>query len=734
MGRLTTPLVFLALLAAAVAVKVTDPPLVATLRLKVFDAYQQLAPRSYEPAPVRIVDIDDESLARVGQWPWPRHVLAELLDRLEAQGAAAVAFGIVFAEPDRSSPAHMLQELRRLPGFALDGQTRTLLRDNDAALAARMAELGVVAGFALTQRPSHERPAVRWGLVTVGEDVAPFLPQFAGVVPNIRPIDDATAAQGALNLLPDIDGVVRTVPLLARVGADVYPTLTAEVLRHVQGASTYVVRTSPPIGRVRIGASTGVDGIRIGALELTTTASGGSLVHFAGHRPERFVSAWTVLQGEADPALLAGHIVLVGTSAAGLGDVVATPVAAAMPGIEVHAELLEQLLLGVQLIRPDWAASAELLLLLALGGVLLFLLQRLGALAGAALGALAVGAAVGASVVGFLEYGVLLDPVLPSLTLLAIYLAATVVAYLRTESERAEVRRAFGLYLSPTLVERLAANPGQLRLGGESRELTLLFSDIRGFTGLSEAMSAEQLTRFVNRFLTPMTDAIQDHDGTIDKYMGDGIMAFWNAPLDVPDHARKACAAALDMRCRLVALNAAMAAEEGAAHRPIRIGIGLDTGPCSVGNLGSERRFSYSAIGETVNLAARFEGQSKVYGVDVLLSGRTRAAAPDMAALELDRVRVVGASRPEPLFFLMGDADLAHDDAFRALETAHRAMLQAYRAQRWDEAAAAIAACAAMRLAAPLASYYDLMARRVADLRRVPPPSDWDAVFAAERK
>lgn len=744
MRRLTTPLVYGALLALAIGLQLLDLRLVETLRLRVFDAYQQLAPRPYEPVPVRIVAIDDASLARIGQWPWPRDVLADLLDRLADAGVTSAALAIVFAEPDRASPARMLAVLRDVPGFspgfspdfAIDEDAPApSLRDNDLVLAERMAAQRTVASFALTQSEAVAQPALRWGVVALGDDPIRLLPRFLGAVTNIAPIEAAVAAQGALNVLVDRDGVVRSVPILSRLGDEAYPSLVPELLRHVQGASSYVVRTAPAGRRFGLGEGAGIDVVRIGGLEVPTTPEGAALLRFSGHRPERFVPAWQVLDGSAAPALLADHLVLIGTSATGLGNVLATPLTPAMTGVEVQAEFLEQLLLGQFLVRPDWAPAAEVVLLLGLGGLLLVLLQRVGARSGALVGGVVVALAVAASVAAFLEYGLLLDPVLPSLTLLAIYLAATVLGYVRTEAERAAVRRAFGLYLSPALVERLAANPEQLRLGGESRDLTLLFADIRDFTSRSETMTAPELTRFINRYLTPMTDVIQGHDGTVDKYMGDGIMAFWNAPLDVPEHARRAAEAALAMRARLAVLNADLAAEAGSqGFTPIRIGIGLDSGPCSVGNLGSERRFSYSAIGEPVNVAARFEGQCKTFGFDILASARTRAGAAALAFLELDRRRLVGASRAEAIFALLGDAGLAKSPGFLALLAQQNRFLAAYRAQDWDGAEAALVACRSNPLAAALHGYYRGMAERVAAFRSDPPPPDWDGVSVAEHK
>jgi adenylate cyclase len=307
-----------------------------------------------------------------------------------------------------------------------------------------------------------------------------------------------------------------------------------------------------------------------------------------------------------------------------------------------------------------------------------------------------------------------------------VFAATMPLLLLLTDRERQFVRGAFGRYLSPALVERLADHPEALKLGGESRDLTVMFTDIRGFTALSEHLAPDELTGLLNGFLTPMTDVLLRHEATIDKYMGDAIMAFWNAPLDLPDHRRRACLAALDMLAALAALNRRSA-------RDLRIGIGLNAGPALVGNLGSAQRFSYSAIGDSVNLASRVEGLTKSYGLAILVTDPVRAGAPELAFIEVDRVRVLGRSEPVCVFALLGDAAHAQAPAFVALAAAHARLLAAYRAA---DLAAAEAALAAVRVLAPpeLAALCALYAERLDDMRRNPVPADWDGVFTAREK
>ena len=428
----------------------------------------------------------------------------------------------------------------------------------------------------------------------------------------------------------------------------------------------------------------------------------------------------------------------IGTSATGLKDIRATAVNPAAPGVEVHAQLAEQILTGEFLQRPDWADGAETLYLMGLGLLLILLLPRAGAIACAWIGGSAVALVGGLSWYAFTKLHWLLDPVVPSLAVLAIYLVASFLNFLRVEAERRQVRSAFSRYLSPALADRLAKHPEQLKLGGETKTMTVLFSDIRGFTTLAERLSAEELTRFLNRFMTPMTGIIMARRGTIDKYIGDCIMAFWNAPLDDPDHPTHACEAALQMRRHLVVFNQTLQAEQAASStpfEPVHIGIGMNTGACVVGNFGSEQRFDYSVLGDPVNLASRLEGQAKPYGVDVVLGESTAGLIQGFALLELDLMRVKGKMTPVHLFGLLGDATMEAEERFQTLRARHKEFLAAYRGQRWDEALRLMEACLQLDTARTrLRICYRLYQDRIRAYQAQPPDPGWDGVFVATSK
>jgi adenylate cyclase len=360
-------------------------------------------------------------------------------------------------------------------------------------------------------------------------------------------------------------------------------------------------------------------------------------------------------------------------------------------------------------------------------------MPRIAALTSAILGASAVLAIFVGTWLAFERLDLLLDPTYPALAVALFVVAATTFIYRRVEQQRAQVRTAFGHYVAPAVVDELIAHPERLELGGEVRELTILFCDVRNFTSISERLTAHELTQFINSLLTPLTDVILGRRGTIDKYMGDAIMAFWNAPLDDSDHARNACSAALDMAARMGDLNRAWETEAKAAGRPfapVSIGIGINTGNCCVGNLGSAQRFDYSAIGDDVNVASRIEGLSKLYGLTVVI-GESTAGGVDLPIIELDLIKVKGRAQPSRLYTL-ADA-LGDQETVARLKPPHAAMLAAYRSRDWDAAEAAIAECQAAGIAA-LNKLYDLYAARIAAWRASPPPTDWDGSYAATEK
>jgi adenylate cyclase len=721
-------------------VRALHPPAVQDAQLRTFDAFQRLAPRAYRPAPVRIVDIDDDSLAKRGQWPWPRTLVAELVDKLAALGAGPIAFDIVFAEPDRTSPASVLPLWPETPATEALRADLAQVPDHDAVLAEAIGRASVVTGFALTAEPSQgtRLPALKAGFAFSGEDPLEHLAPFPGTVVNLPALEAAAAGNGHFVPSAEGDGVIRRVPVILRFGQQLYPSLVAESLRLAQGASTYVVKTSKGSGEGAHGIPGGIVSVKVGKVLIPTDAQGRVWVYYTKEVPERTISAWKVLDGAVEPQALAGCLVFLGTSATGLKDIRITPLNPVAPGVEVHAQLAEQALAGEFLRRPDWADGAELVYLLALGLVLILLLPRAGAAACAALGAGAVAAACGLSWYAFVRFRWLLDPVVPSAAALAIYLVGSLTNFLRTEAERRQVRQAFSRYLSPAMVDRLVAHPEQLRLGGERRTMTILFSDIRGFTTIAEQYDAEGLARFMNRFLTPMTRVILEQEGTIDKYVGDCIMAFWNAPLDDPQHPRHACQAALGMRRHLVTLNQELRAErerEGKPFLPVHIGIGLNTGECSVGNFGSDQRFDYSVLGDTVNLASRLEGQSKMYGTDIVAGAETTAGVPDYAALELDLIIVMGKTKPATIFAVLGDPAMAAEAGFQQLRQRHGRLLEAYRGRRWAEAREHLEACLALDTPRTrLRVLYGLYRLRIDAYEADPPAEDWNGVFVAQTK
>ena len=620
---------------------VVGAPARAVMQNLVFDQYQRWKPRPYAfDQPVRIVAIDDESLKRLGQWPWPRERLAALVDAVKRAGAASISFDFLFSEKDRGDA--------------------TAPADNtpDDAFARSMDGAAVVLGSFVTELPNGASTSTKAGFVTAGDDAAKFLASYPGLLSPVPELAEHAAGIGFLNWRPDADRVVRRVPLILNVNGALQPSLAMEALRTAQGASTYIVKSSNASGETAFGQVYGVLAIRDGDLTIPTDATGDVRVYFAQADPRRSIAAWKALEPGADLSDLRGKIVFFGASAALLSDIVATPLSAAMPGVEAHAQIVEQLLSGQTLRRPDWAPSAEWIATALICAALVVTTWFLGPyLAALAYGAV-LAAIVAVSWFAFSRHGILIEPTYPAFSAAAVYFAGVSTLYAVKRHQEREIRSAFGRFVSPAVVARLAEMPGALELGGLQRELTLLFCDIRGFTTISEGLTASELTHFLNQYLTPMTDAILDREGTIDKYMGDAIMAFWNAPLDDPDHAAHAVESALKMRETLVGLNDGWrtnAESEGRPYKPVRFGIGLNSGECCVGNLGSLRRFDYSAIGDEVNVASRLEGACKIFQVDIIGSETVRAEAPDFAWLEIDSVVVKGKTRPVGLYALAGD-------------------------------------------------------------------------------
>jgi adenylate cyclase len=686
-----------ALLFMAVALRIADPEPVARLRLAVFDTYLNLRPRQVDPRlPVRIVDIDDASLARIGQWPWPRTRLAEIIDKLKADGARTVTLDLILAEPDRLSPAEFAKLFAGQPDLApLVGQA-SQLPSNDERLAAAIATAPVIVGLAGETAGDKPPPKPHASFVIAGDDPLQFVPQFRGTVESLPVLTKAARGLGAVNWLPERDQVVRRVPLLLSIAGMLYPSLPLETLRVALNETTVFVRSSGGSSVNAFGQRTGIEHVRVGQTVLPTDGDGELWLRLTRPDARRYISAHRVLDGTLDAKEVAGRDILVGTSAVGLLDLRATPLDSAVPGVEVHAQALEQMLNGDHLSRPPFATGLELVYLVAAGAALAWLIGRLGAVGAAVIGAGAVLVVFAVSWLAYTSAGYLLDPVYPSIALLLVYLATSLTGYIATERERSRVRSAFGHYVAAPLVEELARNHDKLKLGGETREVTVLFADVRGFTNIAEGLTAEQLIAFLNRLFTPLSDIILEERGTIDKFMGDAVMAFWNAPVLEDTHAASACRAALRMQAQVGRLNdlwAAEAAARGEVVTHVQLGIGLNTGDCCVGNVGSPQRFDYSILGDVVNVASRLEGTTKTYGVPIIVGEQTALAAPSLAFLEIASVKVRGKERPERIYALLGEEGVERSNDFARLSGAHARLLAALATADAVAARSALAEC-----------------------------------------
>jgi adenylate cyclase len=728
------PILVAVILLGAVFARLGDPFLIQAVRLIAFDSYQRISPQTYDPdLPVRIVDIDEESLARIGQWPWSRLVLADLLINLTNQGAASVAFDILFSEPDRTSPEQAVSVLPPEQA-ALVRPIIAGLKSHDEIFGEVIGQAPSVLAFVLSQREGNPFEP-KAGFAIAGDDPAVFIPTFPGITSNLVALDEAAAGLGSINWVPDRDQVVRRVQLMFRANDQYLPTLVGESLRVAQGASTYILKSSNASGETAFGRETGLNHIRIGALEIPTDADGGIWLQFRPSNRDAYIPAWKVLNGENDPNDIAGRMILVVTSAPGLMDLRATPLDAAIPGVEVHAQAMEHILTGRTVIRPDYSLMLELFVTLVLGAGLAAIMPRISAARSAIIGAAVVATLLIGGWAIYAYAGTLLDASFPAITMFVLVMASTLYIYRRVEQQRGEVRRAFSYYVAPTLVDEIIADPTKLELGGVVRPLSILFCDVRNFTSISERMTAQELTSFINNLLTPLSDIILNTRGTIDKYMGDAIMAFWNAPLDDEKHAENACAAAAKMIACMEELNdkwRAEAEKAGREYNTVAIGIGINSGDCCVGNLGSVQRFDYSAIGDNVNIASRFEGLSKVYGVPIVLGESTVAQIDDISAIELDIMRVKGRAQPTRIYttFSAMKADQSQIDQ---LTPVHADMLTVYRGQEWDMAEAAIDRCQAVGIAG-LDALYNTYRERIGEYRENPPPADWDGAFTATSK
>ena len=716
------------LLIAALFLQISDPSFLSSFRDRIFDIYQQSSPRTAQyPRPVVVIDIDEKSLLALGQWPWPRSYLAKLIENATKAGAAVIGFDMLFAEVDRLSPDKMSHNLEGLPPQIKE--QLNMLPSFDGIFSKAISESKVVLGISVS--PKSEG-ANNLGLnripsfALLGQDPRSFLKTYPALIGNIDKLDEAAAGRGMVSLDQDFDGIVRRIPLANKVRDQIIPSLALDMLRVATGRNVVILANE-----------NGIIGFKVAGTLVPTDTQGRIWVKYANFDPTLYISAIDVINGELEENALAGKMVLVGTSAAGLKDLRASPLTSNLPGVDMHLQLLENIWTQTYMFRPEFIAIFEWLGTLLTGLILIILVPLAGARTTLGLLVFISVTAISSSIYFFVYNSVLIDVSFTLAASILVYISMVYSSYRDTEQERTRIRTAFAHYLSPELVKRLSASPDSLVLGGEEREMTFMFCDVREFTVISEGYKSDPqgLTKLINRFLTPMTGKILDHNGTIDKYMGDSIMAFWNAPLENAQHRKAAADASLEMIARLATLNAELEQEaklENRTFKSLRIGIGLNTGVCIVGNLGSEQRFDYSVLGDPVNLASRLEGQTKEYGFSIILGESTASAIPDYAMIELDLIAVKGKDEAVKIFGLLGDEEHAKKSEFLEAKKSVEGFLTLYVSKNWDTALSNLDSIE--ELNPRLKKFTDLYRSRILSFKLNPPPEDWDGVYRATRK
>jgi adenylate cyclase len=691
---------------------------------------------------VALVAIDEKSLDELGRWPWPRVRMAQLLDALVKYEAKVVGFDIVWAEPDENSELKSLSALKqkmnelKLTNRDLEKYLSQAIQkaDTDRTLAdslarSRRAVLGYFFHFFAKedlpqekkQLPKDLPPLSTYNWVKYSSPAAAKVPLFEATYAevNIPVIAEAAEGAGYFNIVPDRDGTVRWIPLVIKYQDKHYCALSLAVLQKFLDNPPLVLRI----------AEFGVDEIRLGDLSIPTNEEGKMLVNYRG--PQKtfpHYSATDVIHGRVPAEAFKGKIVLVGATAIGIYDIRVTPFDPVFPGLEVHANVIDSILQQQFLYRPNWVALFDLLAIIVLGLILGIILPKVKALWGALIGISLIFAFLLTSYQLFQKQGIWVNMTYPLFNLVLTYLMITGYRYMTEERERKKVRGAFQYYLNASVVEQVLKDPEKLKLGGEKKDLTVLFSDIRGFTSISEHMTPERLVKFLNEYLTKMTDIVFKYDGLLDKYMGDAIMAIWGAPLDQSDHPLRACYTALEMVEELRLLQQRWATE---GMPRMNIGIGINAGPMVVGNMGSERRFDYTVMGDSVNLGSRLEGLNKLYGTNIIISEMTyERVREEILGRELDLVRVKGKDQPVKIYELLSRRAKTLPEQ-KALAEEFQAALGEYRNRNWETARKIFQSILERYPADGPARLY---VERCQTLEKTPPPEDWDGVYTMTTK
>jgi len=718
------------------AARYYEVPFITQLDNIMYDARLQLTmPRGVDERIV-ILDIDEKSLQEVARWPWPRDVMAGLVEKLfDRYQVEIVAFDVVFAESDYSSGIRALEQmaqgaLKDVPAFQQALREMRPRLDNDGLFAQAIKGKPVVLGYYLNSEKDAKRiAAIPEPVLPKGTFHGRNIPftSWIGYGGNLSEFLKNAAAAGHFNPLTDPDGVVRRVPMIAELDGAYYEALSLAVVRTILGFPKVEPGYAPD--RFLQRGYSGLEWLKVGPLIIPVDEQASALIPYRGRKFSfAYVSLADVIAERVPLERLKGKITLVGTTAPGLLDLRSTPVDNVYPGVEVHANLIAGMLDKNLKLKPPYMLGAEVVLLF-VGGVALSLLIPMLAPLWATLVTLA-----GMLLIGGLNLAVWTqaDMVLPLATsvlmTVSLYTVNMAYGYFVEARSKRQFTELFGQYVPPELVDQMARNPEKYNMEPRAAELTILFSDVRDFTSISETLKPEELREYINAYLTDMSGIIRGkHRGTLDKYIGDAIMAFWGAPVDDAQHARNGVLAALDMQKECKVLNEKFAAR---GWPTIKIGVGLNSGNVRVGDMGSQVRRAYTAMGDAVNVASRLEGRTKYYGVGILVGEPTRNAVKDVVFREVDRIKVKGKDEAVGVYEPLGLEGEVERKAHEELKLWHQT-LRAYRAQHWDQVEVSLLNLQRM---SPECELYALYADRVTQFRRTPPAAGWHGVTAFDEK
>ena len=720
-----------------------DVPFLRFMELKALDL--RMVSRGKLPAggETVIAAIDEKSLGELGRWPWPRTTIAGLVNKLKGYGAKAVGFDIVFSEPDQNSSLSAIVDLtkevkkigikdNRVQGLL---NKKRLVADTDAALAKAIKRAkNVTLGYFFLKSSKEAEHISEKETEAAAENIANSRYQMIqgetsdesalsnvtaySAVTNLKLLSNAAENSGYFNAFPDSDGTIRWSPLVMRFQDNYYLPLSMSLL--VQYLDWPMVTLNM--------AKFGIEGIKIGDITIPTDETGRMLINYLGPgKTFPHYSISDIIKGKLSPDTFKDKIVIVGATAIGIYDLRVTPYSSVYPGVEIHATAIDNILHGNFLHRSSGTSLLDVCVIVFCGLFIGIVVPRVKAVQGMVLSLLVLISFVLINTFIFSRYNLWLNIIYPALTMIMIYLGITVYRYITEEREKKKIRGAFQYYLTASVINEMLKDPSKLKLGGDKKDLTVLFSDIRGFTTISEKLTPEDLVHLLNEYLTEMTNLVFKYDGLLDKYMGDAIMAVFGAPLDQPDHAVRACRTALDMMEELKKLQNKWA-DEG---RPVfDIGIGINSGDMVVGNMGSDMRFDYTVMGDMVNLGSRLEGINKEYGTNIVISEYTYAAIKDvLLCRELDSVRVKGKKLPVKIYELLGEKKDA--EKWEKAVSLFEEGLSKYKQGLWDEAIAAFRKVLEVRKDdAPAKLYID----RCEELKKNPPEGPWDGVFTMTRK